>query len=747
MAPAARALLRPARSVGIALLALGLALHLAAGPSGMPWRHAWWDLLHRLAPRERTDAGAGPSAAPLAAPPAAPAVIVAIDDETTRALGPWPWPRDLLAKLVRRIDEHGAAALALAIVLDAPDPLSPPRLAARYRMQGETRAAEALAGLADTDGVLFEALRQLPVALPLAGVPDMPAGARGRGCAFPPPQVRATGPPPDLEAGYDVAIPPLAGRMAERPGLSSLSLGAVGLRARGLVLRELEAVQRICGAPVLMLGVEALRLARGAGYSVIRPSPTGLSVFLGDPDDPATPRFPVERDGSFWVHFAPRGDAVERHARYVPAAALFRPGFDGARIAGRIVLLAVVGHGRADEYRSPLGELVWDVDAQLQMIEQIVARDFLRRPWFMTGAETALMLLGCLLVIALVPAARPEVAVGMVAAGVAAVMGAGYLAFLAGLLVDAAAPAVGITVVAAGTLTATLVDRDRARLLSEVALAGERADRAQLQGELSAAGRMQALLLPAPRFRLPGRLDLAARVEPARIVGGDFYDHFMLDDRRLLFLVADVSGKGAQASQFMLLSKTLLKSVALRAVLDLGPDLGPDVGPDLGAILRAANAEILRENPATMFVTGFSGLLEVGTGALAYASAGHDAPFLFGNGRPPAQLATDAGPPLGLADDAEYPVARCRLAPGDRLCLFSDGISEAMNAAGGAFGRDRLRAALAEAPAEGDSAAILAAILARTKAFAGSAEQSDDLTLMVLSVACDEPASASSGRM
>jgi adenylate cyclase len=739
MAPAARALLRPARSVGIALLALGLALHLAAGPSGMPWRHAWWDLLHRLAPRERPDAGAEPSAAPQAAPLAAPAVIVAIDDETTRALGPWPWPRDLLAKLVRRIDEHGAAALALATVLDAPDPLSPPRLAARYRMLGETRAAEALAGLADTDEVLFESLRQLPVVLPLAGIPDTPAGARGRGCAFPPPQVRATGPPPDLEASYDVASPPLAGRLAERADLSSLSLGAVGLRARGLVLRDLEAVQRICGAPVLMLGVEALRLARGAGYSVIRPSPTGLSVFLGDPDDPATPRFPVERDGSFWVHFAPRGDAAERHARYIPAAALFRPGFDGARIAGRIVLLAVIGHGRADEYRSPLGELVWDVDAQLQMIEQIVARDFLRRPWFMTGGETVVMLLGCLLVIALVPAARPEVAVGLVAAGVAAVMAGGYLAFFAGLLVDAAAPAVGITVVAAGTLTATLVDRDRARLLSEVALAGERADRAQLQGELAAAARMQELLLPARRFRLPGRLDLAARVEPARIVGGDFYDHFMLDDRHLLFLVADVSGKGAQASQFMLLSKTLLKSVALRAVLDLGPDLG--------AILRAANAEILRENPATMFVTGFSGLLDVGTGALSYVSAGHDAPFLFGNGRLPAQLAVDAGPPLGLAEDAEYPVARCRLAPGDRLCLFSDGISEAMNAAGGAFGRDRLRAALAEAPAEGDSAAILAAILARTEAFTGDAEQSDDLTLMVLSVACDAPPSASSGRM
>jgi adenylate cyclase len=750
MQRAGRALLRPARIVGIALLALGLALQIAAGDAGMPWRHAWWDVLHRLAPRDRPYPGADPAvdpAAELAADLAAdlavgapgPAVLVGIDDESTRALGPWPWPRDVLARLVGRLDELGASALALALDVDAPDPLSPPRLAARYRSLGMPEAADGMADLPDTDVLLLRSLEALPAVLPIAGIPDVRPGAGGRGCAFPAPPVRLDVPPATLEARYDAAIPPIAGLLAGRPDLRGVSLGAVGLRAaRGLVLREVEAVQRICDAPVLMLGIEALRMARGGAPAVVRPTASGLAVFLGDPDDPATLRFPLERDGSLWLHFAappgtPPGtppetaaDAAAPEMRYVPAAALFRPGFDPGRIAGRIVLVDVIAQGRADEHRSPLGTLVWGAEAHIQAIEQIVAGDFLRRPWFMSGLETALMLVGCVLVIALVPAARPEVAVGVIAAAVAAVMAAGSAAFLAGLLVDAAAPAVGITVVAAATLTATLVERNRARLVSELALVSERLGRAVLQGELDAAAEMQRVLLPARRFVLSGRLDLAAHVAPARQVGGDFYDHFMLDDRHLFFLVADVSGKGAEASQFMLLSKTLWKSVALRA--------GRDSAPDLGAIMATANVEILRDNPAMMFVTGLAGVLDVETGALACASAGHDAPFLFGNARAPARLQIEAGPPLGLAEGHLYPVSRSRLAPGDRLCIFSDGITEAMDAAGERFGPDRLRAALAEMPPQAGSTGTVTRLLARVSAFTGAAEQSDDLTLMVVSI-------------
>lgn len=709
----ARALLRrPSRAIGLALLAIGIALQFWAGEEGLAWRTAWWDELHRLAPRDR-----GPA-------DAAPAVVVAIDEETMRRNGPWPWPRNRLAELVERIAAFGAAAVVLDIVIDTPDPQSPARLAAEYRARGVPGVAEALEPLGDTDAVLFAALRSVPAVLPVAGIAGMLPGEDGFGCDFPPPAVSATAPLPPLAGDYVAAAAPLPRLVEQRPGLAEIGLGAITFRAgRGFVVRRVEAVQRICGELFLMPGPEALRIATGGFFSTVRPTWDGLEVALGDPADPAALRFPAERDGTFWLHFGPLGGQTEVDARYVPAHRLFHAEFDPARIAGKIVIVAVIELGAADERLSPLGQVIYGVETHMQMVEQIVAGDFLRRPRFMAGIEAALLLVCCLGVIALAPVARPELSTGLIAAIIALLLLGGYAAFRLGLLVDTATPAIGVFVVTAGVLTATLIERDRSRLLSELALVGERADRAQLQGELDAAARMQRVLLPESRLQLAGRFDLACHIDPARQVGGDFYDHVLLDDRYLFFLVADVSGKGADASQFMLLSKTLWKSCALRH------------GPPLDAIQRQANAEITRENAATMFVTGFFGLLDSRTGELAYSAAGHDAPFLFGEGGAPAQLEIDAGPPLGLVADASFPVGRCRLAPGDRLCLFSDGVTEAMDAEGRLFGLDRLRATLAETPADADSAAILGRIIAAVAAFTGDAEQSDDITLMVLTVA------------
>src|SRR5690606_15664251 len=122
-------------------------------------------------------------------------------------------------------------------------------------------------------------------------------------------------------------------------------------------------------------------------------------------------------------------------------------------------------------------------------------------------------------------------------------------------------------------------------------------------------------LLPDPRALFAGerRFSLEASLAPARTVGGDFYDCFLVDEHRLFFVVADVSGKGLPASLFMALSKSLLKSIALRAR-----------EPEPGEILTAANAEIGRDNPESLFVTAFAALLDLRTGVLAFSSAGHE---------------------------------------------------------------------------------------------------------------------------
>ena len=250
----------------------------------------------------------------------------------------------------------------------------------------------------------------------------------------------------------------------------------------------------------------------------------------------------------------------------------------------------------------------------------------------------------------------------------------------------------------------------------------ERADRAFLQGELDAAARIQTELLPPRRFQRAAQVDLACYIDPARTVGGDFYDHVLVDDRHLFFLVADVSGKGADASQFMLLSKTLWKSTALR------------LGPPLDEIQIQANSEITRENTATMFVTALCGMLDLETGKLLYSSAGHDAPYVFGEGKTPAQLDDFSGPPAGLVEGMEYPVGERQLQSGDRLCVFTDGVTEAMDTDGILFGLERLEAALGTAPPGLDSSALVDHVVKRVQHFTKGAEQSDDLTLMVISI-------------
>ena len=120
-----------------------------------------------------------------------------------------------------------------------------------------------------------------------------------------------------------------------------------------------------------------------------------------------------------------------------------------------------------------------------------------------------------------------------------------------------------------------------------------------------------ALLLQAD-----GRADLHATLQPAREVGGDLYDYFMLDARRLFLLIGDVAGKGLSASIFMAVSKALYKNAMLRT---------PDA--DIGAIMRVANAEVSRDNPGSLFVTAFAAILDLDSGELNYCNAGHDNPF------------------------------------------------------------------------------------------------------------------------
>ena len=241
-------------------------------------------------------------------------------------------------------------------------------------------------------------------------------------------------------------------------------------------------------------------------------------------------------------------------------------------------------------------------------------------------------------------------------------LAAGLAAFKAGTLIDVAGPALGTLLVFGALLAATLAEADRQRRALREA-------QARVAGELEAARRIQMGLLPSPQRLFAGeaRFSLDARLEPARVVGGDFYDCFMLDAHRLFFTVADVSGKGLAASLFMALAKSLLKSIALRS------------GADPGAILVQASAEIARDNPESFFVTAFAAILDARSGMLEFCNAGHEPPYLCRPGRTPERLEHAGGPPLCVVEGFAYASARCTLAAGESLCVLTDGVTEAMD--------------------------------------------------------------------
>jgi serine phosphatase RsbU (regulator of sigma subunit) len=271
-------------------------------------------------------------------------------------------------------------------------------------------------------------------------------------------------------------------------------------------------------------------------------------------------------------------------------------------------------------------------------------------------------------------------------------------------------------------LRATLAESARQQERLKRELESQREAAARMAGELEAARRVQIGMLPVPALAITGetRFELHASMEPAREVGGDLYDFFMVGKSRLFFLAGDVSGKGMPASIFMALSKALYKSTALRSL------------PDLGRTMAEANVEITRENPEFLFVTLVACMLDAETGELAYCNAGHEPPHVIATDGTWVRRLEGGGPPLCTLENFPYQVAHTRMAPGESLILVSDGVPEATNPAGEMFGRLRLNRLLATMPAGLSADKRVETVNDEVRRFTAGAEMADDVTILVV---------------
>ena len=271
---------------------------------------------------------------------------------------------------------------------------------------------------------------------------------------------------------------------------------------------------------------------------------------------------------------------------------------------------------------------------------------------------------------------------------------------------------------ALGSSAAVALERAR---LTEAYIEKQRIDQT-----LKLAREIQMRLLPGefPPFPNLPQLDLYAAIVPAKEVGGDFYDFFLLDDDHLFFAIGDVSGKGVPAALFMAVAKTLLKASARKGI-----------GPH--QVLSDVNAEICDGHEFCTLVTIFCGILNVRTGEVEYANAGHNPPLLVRPGEPGEFLSEGGGVVIGAIEGATYERQGVRLSPGDFLLLYTDGVTEAMNDRRELFSEDRLRETVRPLQTQA-SQQLIEGIMLAIKGFAQGMPQADDITMVSVKLKANE---------
>jgi serine phosphatase RsbU (regulator of sigma subunit)/CHASE2 domain-containing sensor protein len=710
-APAAEAP-RSARHVRITLIGLVL----LAALSALAWwgprfddrlQSAWFDSYQRLRPRELASTHVA---------------VVEIDEASLARFGQWPWPRTRLAELIDGIARCDPAAIGIDILMPEADRLSPERLLDELRSRDAVLASR-LDALPSNDRTLAQAIAAAPVVLPVAATPD--AGPEEP--TAPPFLVidRAREDRPHGEVAGD--IPRFGGARLNVPELERAAAGhgAISAEPGETVVRRLPLVVRIGERLVPSLATEMLRVALGApDVRLYARGPRVETIAVGDLV------VPTEADGQMRLWYSHRDPR-----RQVSAIRVLDGTVDPEALQRKLVIVTVTGLALVDYQLTPLGERMPGAEVHAQLLENLVEQSWLTRPAWAPAAELAMLVLAGLALVWATPRWRPGASALLMLASVALVLAAGIALFVtARVVLDAATPSLALAGLYGALLVPTLSEAARQRRALERTIQQQREQAAYVAGELEAAKRIQLGFLPKPEALADPRVEIAASMTPAREVGGDLYDFFALDRDRLFFLVGDVSGKGLSASLFMAVGKALCKSITLR-----------NKQATIGDLMCAANEELSRDNPELLFVTAFAGILDLQSGALEYCNAGHDDPYLLrGGSTGETRVGGGGGPPLCTLDAFPYAGDERRLAPGDVLCVVTDGVVDAENTDAERYGSARLRALLARQARDLSARRLVDAIREEVAAFAAGAEPADDVTILALR--WNGPPPASGGR-
>lgn len=618
--------------------------------------------------------------------------VVLIDNESIEALGTWPWPRYYLARLTEELAARQAKVIAFDMLFSEADPIGPDTFVSLYPELDPAAAAKVRA-LEPMDQSFGKVIGTAPVVIGHAGVDAAPAG-----------QADVTS--DEISGTMPPKVDSWPAELAAIPVLDDVALGHGLLNARpdsDGVIRSAPLVMRAGGKPRAGF---ALEIARHA-LDVERISSTPSSVRLG------SHAIPIDSHGRMNLHFGrfPE-DKIFSAADLLGANA---PG--SAAFAGHPVLIGLAAEGTSDVAATPLASEIYGPLVQAQAVDAILRGGWLERPPWAGVAEWSVAAALILAAFGIAIFNRPYRYI--LALAFLAIPLASWMAFRnAALLLDPARPLMigggAVAGVALGLFAVARVERARLR----ETLVQERIAAAETEGELQAARAIQLAMVPKREVlhAIDERVDLDALLEPAKSVGGDFYDAMKLGDDLLGFSIADVTGKGVPAALFMAMSKALSSAALTR------------IDGNVARIAAAINAELLKDNSEAMSVTMLLGILDLRSGAIQLVSAGHEDPFLLSADGRATRIRLDGGPPFCIAE-FPYPNESVTLKPGETLVLVTDGVTEAQDSAGRLFGRDRI---LTNVEKPGDAVAVCEEIRNEVRRFEEGTEATDDLTVMAI---------------
>jgi sigma-B regulation protein RsbU (phosphoserine phosphatase) len=248
-------------------------------------------------------------------------------------------------------------------------------------------------------------------------------------------------------------------------------------------------------------------------------------------------------------------------------------------------------------------------------------------------------------------------------------------------------------------------------------LKAETVARERIESELRIAQEIQASMLPSV-FPQRKEFELFAMMDPAKEVGGDFYDFFFVDDKRLCFVIGDVSGKGVPAALFMAISKMLIKTEAKQ-------------GLSTDEVLTAVNSILAEDNQTCLFVTVFCAILDIETGEVEFANGGHNPPLVCSRSGCYDYMKMACGFVIGVMGNMICEKQRLTLKPGDMIFLYTDGVTEAMDPDKQQFGEHRLKEMLSN-HTDKDIKGLIDSMRQEVLSFSRGASQSDDITMLAL---------------